>query len=72
MKVTNVFYRKTVSIILMAVLPFMCYTASAQLKLYSKGNLSIGSIAQPPSNTELHVIGNTVFSKVSGTTTSSA
>ena len=47
-------------------------TSTAQLKLYSSGSLSIGSITQPPANAELQVIGNTVFSKSTTAITSSA
>ncbi len=46
--------------------------ANAQLKLYANGSLSIGSITQPPVNSELQVIGNAVFSTNTGTITSSA
>jgi hypothetical protein len=72
MKAFNLFYRKTAATMLIAVLPFICDTANAQLKLYSNGNLSIGSITQPPPAAELQVIGNTVFSKTTLAITSSA
>jgi len=47
----------------MGALLLFCNNAISQLKLYSNGNLSIGSIIQPPANAELQVSGNTVFSK---------
>lgn len=66
-------YNKKIGIaILMMTLPFICKTINAQLKLYPSGSLSIGSISQPPANTELQVIGNSVFSNKIGATTSSA
>ncbi len=46
--------------------------ANAQLKLYSSGNLSIGSVTQPPARAELQVIGNSLFSKNTGASISSA
>jgi len=64
------FSPKKLSILIVSVL-INC-SISAQLKLYSNGNLSIGSITQPPTNAELQVIGNTVFSNATGTITSSA
>jgi hypothetical protein len=72
MKIFSLFYKATSPLLLIMVLPFICLTASAQLKLYSNGNLSIGSITQPPPNTELEVIGNTLFSHNTGTISSSA
>ncbi len=49
-----------------------CSVASAQLKLYTTGALSIGSITQPPANTELQIIGNSLFSNNTGKILSSA
>src|SRR5580658_10016109 len=72
MRTIFLFSKKTVPVVLISALLSVCYKADAQLKLYSNGNLSIGSITQPPSNAELQVIGNTVFSKNTGTITSSA
>jgi len=70
MKATNLFFNKAGSIFLIMLLIY--HTTNAQLKLYSNGNLSIGSIIQPPPNVELQILGNTVFSKMAGVTTSSA
>lgn len=72
MKAANLFHQKTVSVILMVVLLIICHRADAQLKLYSNGSISMGSIIQPPPNAELQVIGNSVFSNSAGTTSSSA
>jgi hypothetical protein len=72
MKTTYLFCKGTSAKILTGIFLLICYTAGAQLKLYSNGSLSIGSIAQPPTNAELQIIGNTVFSKIAGSTTSSA
>jgi len=72
MKAFLLFHKKTKTAILIAILPFLCANANAQLKLYSNGNLSIGSITQPPPTAELQVIGNTLFSKNTLTITSSA
>ena len=58
--------------IALAILISGALSADAQLKLYSTGSLSIGSITQPPANTELQVIGNTLFSKTTGVVSSSA
>jgi hypothetical protein len=46
--------------------------SNAQLKLYSNGSLSIGSITQPPAGDELQVIGNSLFSSNTGIIASSA
>ena len=53
MKAFLLFHKKTKTAILIAILPFLCANANAQLKLYSNGNLSIGSITQPPPTAEL-------------------
>lgn len=58
--------------LLIACLVFACASLNAQLKLYSTGNISIGSISQPPANVELQVVGNTLFSDSSAATVSSA
>ncbi len=50
----------------------ICGISNAQLKLYSNGSISAGSITQPPTNIELQVIGNSLFSKSTGAITSSA
>lgn len=72
MKTTCPFLKKAPIVLLFGVCMFIYCGVNAQLKLYSTGNLSIGSIIQPPSNAELQVIGNTVFSKTSGPINSSA
>ena len=51
---------------------FLSYSSTAQFKLYSKGNISIGSIIQPPAGAEMQVNGNSVFSKNTGVILSSA
>ncbi len=60
------------SLLLLATSFCICQPIFSQLKLYSNGNLSIGSITQPPPNAELQVIGNTVFSQNIGAIASSA
>lgn len=73
MKTTRLVDKKNPAILLTGILLFICCSKlSAQLKLYSNGSLSVGSIIQPPLNAELQVLGNTVFSKISGTINSSA
>jgi hypothetical protein len=73
MKTTYLFPKIKIVALLTGIFLFMCnYRASAQLKLYSNGNLSIGSIIQPPTNAELQIVGNTVISKNSGTINSAA
>jgi hypothetical protein len=50
----------------------ICSVTNAQLKLYSNGSLSIGSISQPPNGAELQIIGTSLFSNNISATTSSA
>ncbi|HTB32455.1 MAG TPA: tail fiber domain-containing protein [Bacteroidia bacterium] len=69
MKAPNIFYKPATFFSLLLIL---CSAANAQLKLYSTGSLSIGSITQPPPNAELQVIGNSVFSNNIGSIISSA
>jgi len=65
--------QKTSLIIFITVsLMLLRNNANAQLKLYTSGSLSIGSITQPPVNSELQVIGNAVFSANTGIIISSA
>ncbi|HTA26533.1 MAG TPA: tail fiber domain-containing protein [Bacteroidia bacterium] len=72
MKPTNLFTGKYTAFVMLLMLLSTHGTVFAQLKLYSNGSLSIGSITQPPTNAELQVIGNTMFSQTTGTITSSA
>lgn len=72
MKAIHLFHKKTHVLLITGTFLFVCYTTKAQLKLYSNGSLSVGSIIPPPSNSELQVIGNTLFSKASGAINSSA
>lgn len=64
--------KKAQPILTIALLLFVYFTANAQLKVFPAGSLSIGSITQPPTNAELQIVGNTVFSKIAGSTASSA
>ncbi len=70
MKISNLHYNKILLAGFAAVVLFNC-TSTAQFKLYSTGNLSIGSITPPPANAELQVIGNSLFSKSTGAIVSS-
>ncbi len=72
MRPTNLFTLKNAAHLLLLMLLSISGNISAQLKLYSNGNISIGSITQPPPNAELQVIGNSVFSQNTGATISSA
>ena len=54
------------------VIVLTCNISQAQLKLYSNGSTSIGSISQPPAGAELQVIGNSVFSASTSAINSSA
>lgn len=71
MKLTNLSCNRILPTVFGLVLLLNC-PSTAQLKLYSTGSLSIGSITQPPANAELQVIGNSLFSKSTGAITSSA
>ncbi len=72
MKITYLPCGKTALPVIACMLAFMSFGLNAQLKLYSNGSLSIGSIIQPPAYTEIQVSGNTMFSKNTGAITSSA
>jgi|GEM_PF-1174376 hypothetical protein len=61
----------TISICTIVLLLFSS-ASNAQLKLYSNGSLSIGSITQPPAGDELQVVGNSLFSNNTGIIASSA
>jgi len=50
----------------------ICSITNAQLKLYSNGSISAGSITQPPTGAELQVIGNSLFSNNASAIASSA
>jgi len=50
----------------------ICSITNAQLKLYSNGSISAGSITQPPAGAELQVIGNSLFSNNASAIASSA
>jgi hypothetical protein len=60
-----------ISIFIVSLLLFFS-VSNAQLKLYSNGSLSIGSITQPPVGSELQVTGNSLFSNNTGVIASSA
>jgi len=64
---------KTIAVYLLAI-SFAAFSidSNAQLKLYPNGSLSIGSIIQPPANTELEISGNTIFSANTGAIASAA
>jgi len=48
------------------------WVAFAQLKIHSGGRISLGSTSTPINNFKLQVVGNSVFTSSTGTTTSSA
>jgi hypothetical protein len=61
-----------IRMIIIACFMVNSFTSNGQLKLYTNGSLSIGSITQPPVGAELQVIGSTVFSSNTAAITSSA
>ncbi len=70
MKIFRLPFNKIIPLIF-GLVGLISFTSNAQLKLYSTGSISIGSITQPPANAELQVIGNSVFSKNTGAIISS-
>jgi hypothetical protein len=69
-KIELSFQKKIIALLAIAVI--IAHAGNAQLKLYSIGSVSLGSVTQPPANSELQVIGNSLYSNNTGTITSSA
>lgn len=61
--------KKCITFLVMAIVT--AQTGFAQLKLYSTGSVSLGSITAPPVGAELQVIGNSLYSNNTGVITSS-
>jgi len=62
MKTNHIMSQMKIRTVLVIASLAIIEVVQGQFKLYSTGSISIGGIIQPPANTEMQVIGNSLFS----------